>query len=86
MKTKTRIQYRIDTHWDGVIKAFLVTEKYISWWRGYQTVHEEKIYEGKLEREAQAAIDKRVAFEKGDAVKWSSWKDDRGQSPPPECW
>jgi len=86
MKRKTIVEYRIDTHWNGVIKAYLVTQKYMSWWRGYQTVHEEKIYEGNLEKEAHAAIEERVAKEHGDSVRWSSWKDDRGCSPPPECW
>ena len=81
MKTKTRIRYRIDTHWNGVIKAYLLVEHKFTYFGAWKEVHREKIYEGTLEREAHDAIDKRVAYEKGDAIKWSSYKDDRGVIP-----
>lgn len=81
MKTKSRIRYRIDTHWDGVIKAYLLVEQKRSFFGFWTVAHKEKLYEGTLEREAHDAIDKRVAYEKGDAIKWSSYKDDRGQTP-----
>ncbi|CBW47047.1 hypothetical protein [Roseovarius Plymouth podovirus 1] len=84
MKKRIMNEYRIDTHFNGVIKAYFLTLKYQGWWRGYEVVHEELIYEGHLEKEAHTAIDKRITKEKGEEVKWSRWKDDRGEAPTPE--
>lgn len=81
------IEYRIDTHFNGVVKAYLLSSKRVGTWpfRRWVKVHEEKLYEGRSVKEAQAAIDAQVVYERGSEVKSRSYRNARGEEEI-ECW
>lgn len=77
-----KIEYRIDTTFNGIVKAFFVTKKRVGrfpfrWWT---IVDEEQIYVGDSKKEAQKAIDARVIIERGYEIKYREWKNDRGET------
>lgn len=76
-----KLHYRIDILFNGVVKAYLVTMKRVGYWplRKWIKVHEEQLYEGYSKTAADAAIQHRVGYERGAELKYSTYRNDRGE-------